>query len=269
MLPALHEPPVALEVPVIDNIIARVGLAVGLLSSALFVTACSGAPASEQGEGTSGTLSLPLVATAGAHTFHLQGSMYVSGPVFAYLDLSGDSEMISTVLPAGDYSTYLYSWSLTRDDGLGNFAPVNATLISSSSPSLSIFNQTTSTISFQFETDGQLVTVGSGSLHVDLDVNETPGACTPLGSDCPAGTWCAPPELTGAALRCIDEGPMPLGEACSSPSDCVGNSSCFDFGAGTRCVALCSSSDFGQSCVDGGTCTAQGVDYGVCSPSSP
>jgi hypothetical protein len=268
-VPALHELLVALEVPVIYNIISRVGLAVGLMSSALFATACSGAPAAEQEERANGTLSLPLLATAGAHTFRLQGSMYVSGPLFAYLDLSGDSEMVSTPLPAGDYSAYLYSWALTRDDGFGNFAPVDARLISSSSPVFSIFNQTTSTLSFQFETDGQLVSVGSGSLHVDVDVRETPGVCTPLGGDCPAGSWCAPPELTGAPLRCIDEGSVQLGESCSSPSDCVRNASCFEFGAGARCAALCSSADFGQACSDGGTCTAQGVDYGVCSPSSP
>jgi hypothetical protein len=116
----------------IYNIVARVGLAIGLMSSALFAAACSGAPAAEQDQGSSGTLSLPLLATAGAHTFRLQGSMYVSGPAFTYLDLSGDSEVISTALPAGDYSAFLYSWALTRDDGFGNFAPVNATLISTS-----------------------------------------------------------------------------------------------------------------------------------------
>lgn len=195
--------------------------------------------------------------------------MYVSGPVFNYLELNGDAEVISTLLPAGNYGTYLYSWQLTRDDGFGNFAPVNATLISSSSPSFSIYNQTTSTISFQFETDGQLVTVGSGSLHVAIDVNEAPGVCTPLGGDCPAGTWCAPPELTGSALSCVSEGAVPLGEACGSPSDCVGNASCFDFGAGALCAPLCASAEFGQACLAGGTCTAQGVDYGVCSPNSP
>jgi hypothetical protein len=252
----------------IRNIIARVGLRIGLIGGAVLAAACGGAPASDVDQRASGTLSLPLLATAGERTFHLQGSMYVSGPVFTYLDLSSDAEVVSTVLPAGDYSTYLYSWALTRDDGLGNFAPVNATLVSSSNPAFSIFNQTTSTISFQFETDGQVVTDGPGSLHVAIDVNETAGVCTPFGSDCPASTWCAPPELTGAPLSCINEGPVALGEGCSSPSDCVGNASCFDFGAGALCTALCSSAAFGQACADGGTCTAQGVDYGVCSPSS-
>lgn len=252
----------------IRSIIVRAGLAIGLMSSALCASACSGAPAAEE-EGASGTLSLPLLATAGAHTFRLEGSMYVSGPVFNYLELSGDSDVISTVLPAGNYSAFLYWWTLTRDDGFGNFAPVEATLISNSSPSFSIFNQTTSSISFQFETDGQLVSVGSGALHVAIDVNETPGVCTPLGSDCPAGTWCAPPELTGAPLSCINEGQVASGEACSSPSDCAGNTSCFDFGAGALCTPLCLSIDFGQVCADGGTCTPQGVDYGVCSLNSP
>jgi hypothetical protein len=253
----------------ICNIIARVGLAIGLMSGALFATGCSSAPASEQDQDASGTLSLPLLATSDAHTYRLEGQMYVSGPMFVYLDLSGDTEVLSTALPVGAYDTYLYSWALTRDDGFGNFLPVDARLISSASPSFSIFNQTTSTISFQFESDGQVVSVGSGSLNVAVEVTETPGACTPLGSDCPAGTWCAPPELTGAPLSCISEGPVALGQSCSSPFDCVGQASCFDFGAGARCTALCSSADFGHACTEGGICTEQGMDYGVCAPSSP
>lgn len=251
------------------SIIARVGFAIGLMSSPFLVAGCSTAPPSEEDRGANGSLSMPLLATVGAHTFRLQGAMYVSGPLFSYLDLNADAEVISTVLPAGNYSAYLYSWALTRDDGLGNFAPVDATLISSNNPSFSIFNQTTSTISFQFETDGQLVSVGSGSLQVAVDVNETPAVCTPLGSDCPTGTWCAPAELTGAPLSCIAEGPLALGDACSSPYDCMGNASCFDFGAGARCASLCSSADFDLPCADGGTCTPQGVDYGVCVPSAP
>jgi hypothetical protein len=98
-------------------------------------------------------------------------------------------------------------------------------------------------------------------------VNETPGACTPFGSDCPAGSWCAPPELTGAPLMCIAEGLVAPGEACDSPYDCMGEASCFDFGAGALCTPLCSRAEFEQPCADGGTCTPQGVDYGVCSPS--
>jgi hypothetical protein len=250
-------------------VIARVGLAVGLMSSAFFTAACSDEKLPETEQGASGTMSLPLLATAGAHTFRLEGEMYVSGPTFAWLNLSGDYEVISTPLPPGEYNSQLYSWRLTRDDGLGNFAPVDATLVSSASHAFSIFNQTTSHISFQFETDGQLVSVGSGSLAVGIHVNETPAVCTPLGSVCPVGSWCPPSELTGAPLRCISEGAVGVGGLCSSPSDCVGQTSCYDFGEGALCTALCSSAEFEQPCAGGGTCTPQGADYGVCSPTTP
>jgi len=249
------------------KIIARTCLAVGLMSSALFAAGCSGAPASEEAE--SGTLSIPLLASAGEHTYRLQATMYVSGPVYQWIDLSADAEQVSTLLPTGTYYANLWSWSLSHDDGTGNFLPVNATLVSDAYPAFSIFNQTTSTIAFQFETEAQIVTVGTGSLNVVVGVTERPPVCTPLGTDCPEGTWCAPSELTGALLSCIAAGPAAAGDACSSPTDCAANTSCFDLGAGPVCTPLCSSAEFGAPCADGGTCTAQGADYGVCAPTSP
>jgi len=188
----------------------------------------------------------------------------VSGPVYTYFDLGTDSSVLSADLPSGSYFANLYSWSLSRADGSGNFLPVSATLVSSSSPAFTIFNQTTTTVSFEFETDGQLVTVGSGRLNVDVTVSEVPSVCTPLAGGCPAGSWCAPSELTGTPLHCVAEGPIAEGAACSSPSDCAANTSCFDFGSGAVCARLCSSADFNLPCSSGSTCTPRGVDYGVC-----
>jgi hypothetical protein len=250
----------------VQSIIVRAFLAAGLMSSALLAPACSGAPTPEVAQGSLGTLSVPLLASAGGHSYRLQGSMYVSGPVFQWIELNEDAEIASTQLPTGDYFTSLNWWTLTRDDGSGTFLPVDAALISSSNPSFSIFNHTTSSISFQFETDGQLVTVGSGALNVAVAVNETPAVCTPLGSDCQEGSWCAPSELTGARLSCIAAGVTDVGDPCASPFDCAANASCFDFGAGPVCARLCASADFDQPCAEGGTCSAQGVDYGVCAP---
>jgi hypothetical protein len=252
----------------IRNFIARFALVLGSIHGSLALFGCSEdpAPAPEPEQTAAGSLSLPLLAQAGGHTYRLQGSMYVSGPSFTYLDLGTDAEVVTTTLPTGSYYGYLYWWTLLRDDGSGNFQPVQATLLSSVSPSFSIFNQTTSTISFEFETDGQIVKVGSGSLRVEVAVSEKAPICTPLGDGCPDGTWCAPSELTGAPLACVAEGAVALGEKCSSPLDCVAGASCFDFGAGPICARLCSSADFEQPCDEGGTCTAQGAEYGVCVP---
>jgi len=234
----------------------------------LLATGCSGDGAFEtEGENAeTGTFSMPLVAEAGEHRYRVEGELLLNGPWYTWLSLGGEQEQVSVSLSAGDYYAYLYWYSLMRDDGSGNFVPVEATLVSADSVDFKIYNQTTTTVWFQFETDGQIVTVGTGQLNVDIDVHETTPLCTPLGTDCEAGTWCAPPELTGRTLSCIDEGPVAEGETCGSPLDCTANTSCFDFGAGPVCTRLCLGSEFGEPCGTDATCTAQGVDYGVCAP---
>jgi hypothetical protein len=241
-------------------------LGFGVIQGSFFVSGCNREPAPEPEPTTTGSLSLPLRASAGDHVYRLTGSLYVYGSSWAYLDLSADSEVASVSLATGAYSAELYGWSLYRDDGAGNLLAVSASLVSTPYPTFDIFNQTSTSISFQFETDGYPVTIGMGALNVDIDVTETPGTCAPLGSDCPDGAWCVPPELIGSEVRCISAGPVDLGAACRSPLDCVANSSCFDFGSGAQCAELCSSVEFGLPCASGGTCTAQGVEYGVCAP---
>jgi hypothetical protein len=245
-------------------IFAKLLLGLAVLHGASFLSACSSDSSHQDEPAATGTLSMPLLTTAGAHTYRLEGDLYVSGPIYTYLDLSSD--LLTANLPTGDYQASLYSWQLTRDDGSGNFLPVAATLVSDSYPPFSIFNGATSTLSFEFETDSLLVTVGSGSLNVKVDVHEAAPLCSPLGDDCAAGTWCAPPELTGASVGCIAEGPLAEGDACNSPLDCPANTSCFDFGAGASCIRLCNNADFDLPCSSGGTCAAQGADYGVCMP---
>jgi len=229
-------------------------------SSLLAGCGSEGSPRDESA--LAGTLSLPLLTSVGSHTYRLEGGMYVNGPVFQSFNLASDS--LSASLPTGDYQAVLYSWQLTRDDGSGNFQPVDATQVSSSWQPFTIYNGATSTVAFEFQTDGILVTVGTGTLDVKVDVDETAPRCLPLGQDCGAGAWCPPPELTGMPVSCVAEGPVAEGDPCRSPLDCAANTSCFDFGAGPHCTLLCGSADFGSPCGNNGTCTAQGADYGVC-----
>jgi hypothetical protein len=243
-------------------------LGLGMIQSVALTSGCATGTVSDPTEAVSstGTFSMPLLAQAGGATYRLQGNLYVNGPTFTFIDIDGDTDVVSASLPTGDYYAYLYSHTLSRDDGTGNFVPVESQLVSSNPANFQIFNQTTTTVSFQFETDGQIITVGTGHLNVDVEVSLTPPLCTVLGSDCAAGTWCAPTELTARPLSCISEGPVPEGGACDSPLDCAANTSCFDFGASPVCTKLCLSSEFDQPCGGGGTCTAQGIEYGVCAP---
>jgi len=210
---------------------------------------------------------MPLVTTANGHTYRLSGALDLYGTRYEYISLNGDSTEIKRVLPAGYYYAYLSYYELERlDESTGEYLPVASTLVSSYYQSFTIYDRTTTTISFQFETDGVVVTVGSGNLTVNIGVTEVEPVCTILGSDCPDGTWCAPPELTGQPLDCVYAGTVVAGEPCNGPQECVGNTSCFDFGDGPACTALCDASAFGNECAGGGTCTRVGTAYGICVP---
>jgi hypothetical protein len=146
----------------------------------------------------------------------------------------------------------------------GTFQPVRATLRSNPYATVSVLNGTTSTLSYEFETDGVIVTVGQGDLDVVIDVDEIPAACTPLESSCGDGLWCPPPELTGAPLACRTAGSVAIAGACNDTSHCVANAACFDLGSGSVCVELCGALDAGLPCASGGVCQAAGNSYGIC-----
>lgn len=224
-----------------------------------------GAAASQEAE--SGTLSLALTTTVGGHSYRFSRFRVLVSPPYIWLESYGGPEsVLTTSLPTGQHQAYLYDWALERDDGTGNYLPVNATLISSGSLGFEILNGSSTTISFQFETDGQIVTMGSGSLTVAGRVDERAPVCTVLGDDCGEGAWCPPAGLTGAPLACRAAGTLAIGAACEAPADCVANSACVDSGSGPLCTALCAPLDFGSACPSGGQCVGVGLDYGLCNP---
>ncbi len=224
---------------------------------------------SSQGHGSTdvtGTVSLPLSTSAGGVSYQLTNvELLLEGSVFQFLDEANPSEAaLSTPLPTGSYSALLEAWTLEKDDGTGNFAPVTATLEGSAQEPFTVFNGTTTTLTYRFLTDGVIVTVGSGSLNIVAAVDQVPPLCTPFGTDCPGGSWCPPGQLVGSDVSCIAAGSVALGQPCAEPTDCVANASCFDLGGGPLCTALCPASEFNGPCDSGGTCVPSGVDYGVC-----
>jgi hypothetical protein len=241
----------------------------GLLCwSTTAMVACGAAADDEQRQEQAGTLAFPLSVTAGEHLYRFSYFQVYLYPDGSFLSSTGDpaETVLTAELPTGQHQASLWNWALERDDGLGNFIAVNASLVSSSYVSFEILNGSTTTVSFQFETDGEIITVGAGGLTVAAKVTERAPVCVPLGNDCGEGLWCPPAELTGAALACRHAGWVELGGACGGPADCVANSSCIDFGAGPECAALCSSADLGTACAGGGSCTPAGREYGVCAP---
>jgi hypothetical protein len=241
-------------------------LATTLTLAPAILPGCGSEPERRADASAVGELSMPLVTTANGHTYRLSGSFYVSGPTFQFFSMGGEDE-IHANLPTGDYYAYLYSYSLSRLDDNGEFEPVQAEL-SSSYQGFTLYDKATTTLSWEFVSDGVIVKVGSGNLDVKVEVTEKPPVCTVLGTDCSEGTWCAPAELTARALACIQAGSVGVGEGCSGPTSCVANASCYDFGAGAVCAALCTPDLFGLACAEGGTCVQQGETYGVCTPDS-
>jgi len=252
------------------SLISRSILAVCLAALLPSLGACSADPAGNDEAALSGVMSLPLITSANGHQYRLSNAyVFINGPQNVQLFSSNDPSetALSSHLQTGSYAAYLFSWSLERDDGTGTFRSVQATLVSSYAVGFSIFNGTTSTVSYQFSTDGVIVTLGSGELKVAVAVDERSPVCTPFAADCASGTWCPPTGLTAAPRACIAEGVIAIGQPCSAPTDCVANASCFDVGSGPVCAELCSSDAFELDCTSGGTCKEAAFDYGVCTPS--
>jgi hypothetical protein len=244
----------------------------GLFVCALLGGSAVGCSSATHAEASaSGTMSMALSAISDGHTYRLVNEVVVvSGPTYTWLSGSGDSSesVLTTTLATGNYSAYLYNWSLQRDDGSGNFSAVQANLVSPATVYFAVFNGATSTVSYQFETDGVIVTTGAGNLAVRAEVHEIPAVCVALGTDCSDGTWCPPTGLTGAPRGCVFAGAVDIGQPCASPLDCVANASCFDFGSGPVCARLCASSDFDQPCNSTTTCASVDREYGICRPSA-
>jgi len=253
----------------IKLVLSRFALVSSLAFALPQLAGCSSQMPEDAETAASGTVSLPLTASSNGHTYRLSNAyVYISGPQYStviFTSSNPDEKVLSTSLPTGNYSAYLSNWTLERDDGHGGFAPVPASLLSNWT-TFSIFNGTTSTVSYQFTTDGVIVVVGSGKLNVAVTVEEHAAVCTPFGDDCSTGTWCPPTGLTGAPRACVPAGSLALGEACASPTECVANSSCFDLGGGPKCAELCPLENVGSQCSAGGTCEESGPDYGVCRP---
>lgn len=250
-----------------NSIISRICLSGCILIGFSTVGGCGSEPTGKSEASTTGTLSLPLVTQVGEHTYRLVASLDVYGPVYTSLYTGEDaSSVLTTTLPTGNYTAYLTRWSLERlgDDGI--YQAVSANLTSGYYQNFPIYNQSTTSISFQFETDGVIVVIGSGQLKINIDVKERAPACTILGDDCPQDSWCAPPGLTGMPLQCVPAGYAVLGSACAAPTDCQANATCLDFGTGPTCTALCAVANAGQHCNDTSICTKVATDYGLCIP---
>jgi hypothetical protein len=147
-----------------------------LLCLALALVSCSAPKNAGYAEGT---LSMLLRTEVNGVTYRLRDALFeLSGPDSLTLS-SGDSPSIEQLLSAGDYSVNLSDgWRLEREFPAG-FQTVAAELVSPNPAAFTVVAGQTTDVTYAFETDGTIVSMGEGSLNLRIQVNETGGSPTP------------------------------------------------------------------------------------------
>jgi hypothetical protein len=232
------------------------------------VVACSAQPDGQEEASSSGTVSMALSTVTNGTQYRLHGATFtIAGPTATQLVTSDDpaQSVLTATLDVGSYTATLQSgWVLERSDGT-SFVPVDATVVSANPATFQITDGGTTNLTYQFNTNGTIITIGTGTLNLSISVTETAAICTVLGAGCSAGNWCAPASIAGGTNVCVGAGPLAVGEACDATVGCVANALCGDIGAGTVCLMLCSHDQIGAACAGAGTCTEVGYpDFGLC-----
>ncbi len=158
---------------------------IATIALTLFAGTCLSAcnTADPQEIDSAGTVSLPLTAvgTSGVR-YHLKAIFRVSGGALGQpISLGTSSDVAETELTAaldpGEYSIELNSgWQLMRADDAGGLAPVDAVLESAVVQTFGIKSKLTTTVTYRFNVNGQVVETGPGTLSVGIVVNDAPTA---------------------------------------------------------------------------------------------
>ena len=206
------------------------GLALGVWAS----TACSsgaGSSASTEAEQSVGSVHLAL-ETRSASPFRLRGAAFEIkdhlGVSRLTLDGDASAEELTAELPQGSYTISLADgWSLQQASDTGDFAEVQAALVTANPREFSVKHGLVTELSYAFATDAGLITLGRGSVSVGVAVVDPAAlsACQVLESgSCPSGRTCLLAGETGAAF-CAQPGALPVGAACSA-EQCVAGAQC-------------------------------------------
>jgi hypothetical protein len=150
---------------------------------------------------STGAVTLALTGTLNGVTYHLRGARFAIAQAGPDLVLDADRDpaatFLTTTLPTGSYSINLESgWALARGDSL---QVVDATLTSPNPTPFQIVAASTSNVIFRFSTTGGVVTIGTGTLVVSIDVTVSDGGvasdgaspgCTMSPDSCGVGQVC-------------------------------------------------------------------------------
>jgi hypothetical protein len=221
-----------------------------------------------------GTVSLDLRGTApNGNVYRLRNASFAistNPPITLSSDGANlDAPVISTQLAVGNYTATLANgWILERQTGT-TFGQVNATLVSSASQMFGIVANQTTSLNFQFSTNGQVVNVGNGTLNITVGITETDGgtpqACQLFVNppNCPASQWCAPAPNNQPGGVCTQPGTAPVGGMCTATLTCVANAVCTNPNGGL-CRQICQLGN-AMACPNGLQCVASAsMTFGLC-----
>jgi hypothetical protein len=251
--------------------IARAALCLSVLPfAAVTLAACSAADTGSEETNTTGRVSMALTAVSGGTTYRLTSASFaIDGPTDTVLTSSADPSVtvLTAELATGNYTSTLQGgWVLERFNGVA-FVPVQATLVSANPANFTIADGEVTNLVYQFNTDGTVVTIGTGFLSVSIEVTETAQGCTAFGDGCAAGEWCAPAAVGGGTQNiCLPIGPLAAGAACDGTVPCGLNAVCASLGAAPQCVELCPLALAGNVCpASGNLCNGTvSPDFGAC-----
>lgn len=149
--------------------------------------ALAGCAETEPDEDSVGSLAAAVTATgADGATYRLPAGTYVqvwNETFYEYFPMDGDEAVLSIELPIGDYyvslghpNGYTVEWPLDRENVDATTETVTSTLLTPQPVSVSIFEEATTTLAFQFlVVNGGTVTFAHGvlDLSIDVDVQES------------------------------------------------------------------------------------------------
>jgi hypothetical protein len=117
---------------------------------------------------------MALITSAGGASYRLHSARFiVTGPTMATLDseIQPDASKLTTTLATGAYTTDLQDgWDLERLDG-GTYVTIQATLVSPNPSAFQVAAGATTNLAYQFATSGGVITVGTGTLNISIQVS--------------------------------------------------------------------------------------------------
>jgi cysteine-rich repeat protein len=170
-----------------------------------------------------GTLQMNLIGTNGTTNYRLTTAFFtISGPTPSSLTTTTDptETVLTATLRIGDYTITLEpNWDLQRFNAVtGNWETVADAILESQNPAaFTILANQTTTVPFQFRVNAGVVTIGTGTLNVIINVNVCGNGTVEGTEECDDGNNATGDGCSGT---CQIE-PGAVGAQCTVGAECI------------------------------------------------